>query len=122
MSERRQKAKQTAAQIKAVQKFYPKYSKAAHSLAENGALTGLMRKPDAEAIAQATKQGKSPEALQAPQRDYHKHRCRVSCRLSEDAYGLFNEARERARFDTAQECLDFIVNGFIRSMEVYADE
>ena len=90
--------------IREMQKKYPKYNKAAHSLASRPHETGVtLYAPAARYIAGKKENRRLP--------------CRVSFRCSEGVLGGLTRCRELLGFKTNQETMLFVVNWFLREME-----
>jgi hypothetical protein len=90
--------------IKAIQEHYPKYSKAAHSLANRSVETGVRRTVLAERIARGL----------PPTSENRRYPCRISCRLPESLYGEFNGAQAMFGYATTQDFLLFIVQAVVK--------
>lgn len=90
--------------IREMQKKYPKYSKAAHSLASRPYETGITLTASAGRYIGGKKENRTLP-------------CRVSFRLSERNRERLTWAKELLSFSTDQALMDYIVAWFLREME-----
>lgn len=90
--------------IDRVQKKFPKFSKAAFSLASRPWETGVMMTPSASREMTGKKENRSLH-------------CRVSFRCSESVLSGLTRCRDLLMFKSYQETMIYIVEWFLREME-----
>lgn len=97
--------------VEVIKAIYPKYDKTVQSKCENGAVYGVLLRPDAvDAICERF----APELKQGKKKNDHRLKCRISCRLEDDEYEALQLNIQADGYTTMQDWLTAIVQDYNR--------